>query len=68
MEHFLNETKTRLPRLTELTVDYLNLENATRYFTRVETRYNCAGVKRLFLRWPMIHPENFYRYFPSLSV
>ena len=68
VEHFLNGTKSHLPRLEELTVRYYNLEEVTENFARIETQRTCARVKRLFLQRPMAHGENFYRYFPSLSV
>ena len=68
VEHLLNETKTHLPRLTELKIKYEYLEEVTHNFTRIETQRNCARVKRLFIRHLMAHGENFYRYFPSLSV
>ena len=68
VECFLNETKIYLPRLTELTVDYVDLQDVTQNFTRLETQRNCARVRRLFLRHPTVHPEHFYRYFSSLSV
>ena len=37
VEHLLNERKTHLPRLTELTVDYNSLQGVTQNFTRIET-------------------------------
>jgi hypothetical protein len=68
VEHFLNETKTRLPHLTELSVTYNDLKIATENFTRDETRRNCARVKQLIVEVPVVYPENFYHYFPLLSV
>ena len=68
VEHFLNETKTRLRRLTELTIHYQYLQGVTQNFTRIETQRNCAKVKRLFVQHPMVHGKNVYHYFPSLSV
>ncbi|CAF4029928.1 unnamed protein product [Rotaria sordida] len=66
VEQFLNETKTYLPCLTELTVFYTNLRIATKNFTREETRRNCAKVKQLFMVIPLVHSKDFYLYFPSL--
>ncbi|CAF4495655.1 unnamed protein product [Rotaria sp. Silwood2] len=66
VEQFLNETKTYLPCLTELTVFYTNLRIATENFTREETRRNCAKVKQLFIVIPLVHSKDFYLYFPSL--
>ncbi|CAF4930633.1 unnamed protein product, partial [Rotaria sp. Silwood1] len=43
-EHFLNETKTHLPCLTELKIRYEDLEMVTKNFTRNETRRNCTKV------------------------
>ena len=67
-EHFLNETKTHLPRLTELKIEYNLLETVTKNFTRDQTRMNCAHVKRLYLEEVIVHPKDFYSYFPSLSM
>ena len=42
VEQFLNETKTHLPHLTKLVVDYDELRFVTKNFTRDATRRNCA--------------------------
>ncbi|CAF1577956.1 unnamed protein product [Rotaria magnacalcarata] len=68
VEHFLNDTKTHLPRLTELKVNYGNLEIVTNKFTRAETRRNCAKIKQLIPEQSMIYPKDVYDYFPSLSL
>jgi hypothetical protein len=68
VEHFLNETKTHLPRLTELKVDYDDLKTVTRKFTRDEMRRNCANVQRLILWNLIVYRKVVYRYFPLLSV
>ncbi|CAF1676580.1 unnamed protein product, partial [Rotaria magnacalcarata] len=47
VEQFLNETKTRLPRLTKLHVNYNQLTIVTENFTRDITRINCTNVKEL---------------------
>jgi hypothetical protein len=65
-EHFLNETKTHLPRLTELKIRYEDLEMVTKNFTRNETRRNCAKVKRLIAEHYMAYPKDVYHYFPLL--
>jgi hypothetical protein len=67
VEHLLNETKTRLPRLTELKITYYDLIIVTKSFTRDETRFNCARVKRLTVECPIVYPKDVYRYFPLLS-
>ena len=63
---FLNESKTHLPCLTELTVRFDKLKNATVNFTKDATRRNCAKVKRLIVEDLRDFPEEVYRYFPSL--
>ncbi|CAF4381357.1 unnamed protein product [Rotaria sp. Silwood2] len=64
VEHFLNETKTHLPHLTELKVTYDDLEIVTKNFTRDETRRSCAGVKRLIVEGPINYSNDVYNYFP----
>ncbi|CAF3514671.1 unnamed protein product, partial [Rotaria sp. Silwood2] len=66
VEHFLNETKTHLPHLTELKVTYDDLEIVTKNFTRDETRRSCAGVKRLIVEGPINYSNDVYNYFPLL--
>ena len=66
VEQFLNETKTYLLCLTELTVSYNDLRIVTKSFTREETRRNCAKVKRLIMITILVHSKDFYLYFPSL--
>ncbi|UJR13490.1 hypothetical protein I4U23_000504 [Adineta vaga] len=41
-EQFLNETKTYVPHLAELTIYYSALERVTNNFTKEETRRHCA--------------------------
>jgi len=66
VEQFLNQTKTHLPRLTKLIVDYNQLAMITENFTRDTTRLNCAKVKRLIIREIRVHSNDFYVYFPLL--
>ncbi|CAF2837110.1 unnamed protein product [Rotaria sp. Silwood2] len=66
VEQFLNQTKTHLPRLTELTVDYDQLRIVTENFTRDTTRLNCINVKNLIFEKLIVHSEDFYTYFPLL--
>jgi len=68
VEHFLNETKTHLPRLTKLKVDYQDLKMVTKNFTRDETRRNCAKVKQLNGQRSIVYPKKVYSYFPLLTV
>ncbi|CAF4755173.1 unnamed protein product, partial [Rotaria sp. Silwood2] len=66
VDQFLNESKTRLPCLTELVVQFDQLKNVTENFTRDATRRNCAKVKRLIVKNLIDFPKVVYRYFPSL--
>jgi hypothetical protein len=68
VEHFLNETKTHLPRLTELKVTYKDLKFVTKNFTSDETRRTCARVKQLIIRGQIVDPKDVYHYFPLLST
>lgn len=66
VDHFLNESKTHLPCLTELKVRFDDLKKVTENFTRDATRRNCAKIKRLIVEDLRDFPEDVYRYFPSL--
>ncbi|CAF0761621.1 unnamed protein product [Adineta steineri] len=66
LEHFLNETKTHLPCLTELKVNYDKLEDVTKNFRKDEMRRNCSRVQRIILDRPIVYAEHVYRFFPSL--
>ncbi|CAF3820951.1 unnamed protein product [Rotaria sordida] len=66
VDQFLNESKTRLPYLTELVVQFDSLKNVTENFTRDATQRNCAKVKRLIVKNLIDFSEDVYRYFPSL--
>ncbi len=66
VEQFLNETKTHLPRLIKLTVDYDQLTIVTENFTRDATRLNCVKVKKLVVKKALAHSKDFYVYFPLL--
>ena len=66
VEHLLNDTKTYLPRLTQLEILYDNLKTVTNNFTRDETRCNCAKVKRLIVGGCIAYPKEVYYYFPLL--
>ncbi|CAF3358699.1 unnamed protein product [Rotaria sp. Silwood2] len=68
IEHFLNETKTHLPRLRELKITFYNLKNVTKNFTRDETRRNCARVNRLIVECQIVYSEDVHNYFPLLSL
>ncbi|CAF4940168.1 unnamed protein product [Rotaria sp. Silwood2] len=66
-EQFLNDTKTHLPRLTALTVNYDQLTIVTENFTRDATRLNCANVKELIIQRTLVHSKDFYVYFPVVT-
>ena len=66
VEQFLNETKTHLPRLIELTVRYDRLAIVTENFTRDTTRLNCCKVKKLIIKETLVHSKDYYDYFPLL--
>jgi hypothetical protein len=66
VEQFLNETKAFVPCLTEFGVCVYNLKAVTKDFTREETRRNCAKVKKLIVREPLVYSKDFWFYFPSL--
>jgi hypothetical protein len=63
---FLLETKTNLPRLTELKVNYDRLKRVTMNFTRDETRRNCSKLKRLIVDVQRVVSKDVYQYFPLL--
>jgi len=64
---FLLETKTHLPCLTTLKVDFDELTTATMDFTRDAMRRNCSKVKQLIPRMGRrCIPLGADRYFPAL--
>ncbi|CAF4437812.1 unnamed protein product [Rotaria socialis] len=67
VEQFLNETKTHLPHLTKLRVDYDQLAVVTNNFTRDTTRVNCAKVKQLIIEKTLVHSKDFNVYFPLFT-
>ena len=66
IDQFLNYTKTCLPSLIELTVDYNLLKYVTEDFTRNETRFNCRNVKKINMTEKNIQSKDFFVYFPLL--
>ncbi len=66
VDQFLNESKTLLPCLTELIVQFDPLKTVAENFTRDATRRNCAKVKQLIAQNLSDFPDDVYRYFPSL--
>jgi hypothetical protein len=80
VEQMLNESKTRLPCLTELSIDYDQLKTVTNNFTRDATRLNCINVEELEFRSLSNHDDDsddhsikaqskdFHAYFPLLKL
>jgi len=67
VEQFLNDTKTHLPRLKILTINYGQLQLVTENFTRERTRLNCINVNKLDLMMEtVVHSKDVYVYFPLL--
>ncbi len=64
VEHFLNETKTLLPRFTESRINHKYLQQVADNLTKDETRGNCARVKRLIVQDAIVCPKDVYDYFP----
>jgi hypothetical protein len=67
-EHFLNERKAHLPRLIHLKIDYDDLKEVTKKFTRDARQCNCSQIKRLIIDDLIVYPKVVYRYFPLLSI
>ncbi|CAF4486744.1 unnamed protein product [Rotaria sp. Silwood2] len=78
VEQMLNESKTHLPCLTELVIDYDQLKTITNNFTRDATRLNCINVEELefhnFInlddsdyQWTIAQSKDFHVYFPLLK-
>ena len=57
VEQMLNASKTRLPSLAELRINYDHLTSVTNNFTRDATRLNCINVQKL-LPYRLGHNES----------
>ncbi|CAF2910069.1 unnamed protein product [Rotaria sp. Silwood2] len=69
VEQFLNDTKTHLPRLTNLTINYDQLQLVTENFTKERTRLNCINVNELYLMIEtIVHSKDFYVYFSLFTL
>ncbi|CAF4912563.1 unnamed protein product [Rotaria sp. Silwood1] len=68
IDQFLNERKTHLPCLTELTVNYNNLLIVTEHFTRDATWLNCMKIKKLNVGETIEHTKHLHVYFPLLEL
>jgi hypothetical protein len=65
---FLSERNTRLPCLTNLKIGYQALAAVTNNFTNETTRLNCAKIKSVEAYEPIVRPQNFDSYFPSVNI
>jgi len=80
VEQMLNESKTRLPCLTEICIDYHQLKTVTNNFTRDAARLNCINVEEFEFKSLRNHNDDsddqliktqskdFYAYFPLLKL
>ncbi|CAF1354120.1 unnamed protein product [Rotaria magnacalcarata] len=79
VEQMLNESKTRLPCLTQLWIDYHQLKTVTNNFTRDATRLNCINIEELDFHSGSDHDDSddhliiaqskdFHVYFPLLKL
>ena len=66
VEQFLFETKTHLPCLLHLTIQYESLVMTTNNFTNDPTHFNFAQLKTLVTDKCFVRSENFHSYFPLL--
>ncbi|UJR24045.1 hypothetical protein I4U23_027010 [Adineta vaga] len=67
LEHFLNETKTHLPCLSKLKVDYDQLEMVTNNFTKDEIRRTYSTINEFSFDYPIDHLEVITSRCPSLA-
>jgi hypothetical protein len=66
-KQLLFDCNTRLSSLHTLCIDYNFLVMITENFTNNAGRANCAKVQHvIFDSIPIVHPENFFLYFPFL--
>jgi len=63
---FLSDKNTRLPCLTNLTVEYETLLTVTNNFTNDAMRLNCSKVESLVTYELFAGSQNYHSYFPSL--
>jgi hypothetical protein len=67
-EQFLVATKTRLPSLNLLQIEYQCLERITGKFINDATRVNCAQLKYLYTESSNGFSRAFYLYFPFAVI
>jgi hypothetical protein len=63
---FLTHTKTHLPKLDGLQINYEDLTAVTHVFTNTEILVNCARVTDLYVNEQFVRSTEFNRFFPSL--
>ncbi|CAF3201428.1 unnamed protein product [Rotaria sp. Silwood2] len=68
VEQFLVDTKTCLPNIFYLSVDYQSLERVTHNFRRNATRVNCAKLRFLSVYRTFEISEHVKDYFPHANV
>jgi hypothetical protein len=68
VEQFLIDTKARLPKLTELQINYQDLSTVTNLFTDTGALVNCARVTHLYVNVQFMRTNAFNLYFPSLCI
>ena len=66
VNEFFCRTKSHVPRLSSLRINYEKLVTVTKNFTSDSTRFNCAQLKKLLVEEKMVYPRCFYEYFPLL--
>ena len=65
-ELFLLEKNMHVPRLVNLSIQYISLTRITNNFTKDVTHFNFGKLKGLDVCQPFVRPKNFHQYFPLL--
>jgi hypothetical protein len=65
-EQFLYDTKSRLPNLVNLSINYGTLVTITNNFTNDSARLNSSRIKYLLKDDLFVRSKNFHQYFPLL--
>jgi hypothetical protein len=66
-DQFLCHTKTYVPSLKTLQIQYAKLVIVTNNFTNDATRFNCGQLKYLLFDIRPVYPKHFKLYFPSFK-
>ena len=67
IELFLFSRYSHLPRLSQLEIDYEQLNTLTNSFTNDPTQFNFSHIRRLITNEAFVRSQNFSKYFPSLE-